>query len=73
MSHECHPGHGTTCCAQLVIDAAPHGTSSNGYACKVTGGHCLPGKQCVKLLEIFDAPRAEAMKIDGRKRIKGQK
>ena len=54
MSHADHPGHGSTCRARLTINAAPHGMSSDGYSCKVSGMHCLPGDRCTELLKIFD-------------------
>ena len=58
MTHEYHPGHDAVCRARLTINAAPHSTASNGYACKVSGGHCLPGTRCAEMLKIFDAHKA---------------
>jgi len=34
------------CIAQDKVTAHPHGTSSNGLRCLVTGGHCQPCDNC---------------------------
>lgn len=41
-----HPGYGADCPLQEIVNAHPLGTSSNGYRCGWTGGHCLPGDAC---------------------------
>lgn len=48
MSHDTHPGaDARDCPARVTVNARPMGMSTNGYACGVTGGHCLPcEKKC---------------------------
>lgn len=54
MTHQQHPGYDAyNCPARLTINAAAYAPTSNGYSCKVTGGHCLPGSNCPKLLVTF--------------------
>lgn len=41
--HEDHPGASASACPERYqVNASPFGTSSNGYGCSITGGHCLP-------------------------------
>ncbi|WP_455233503.1 hypothetical protein [Geopseudomonas aromaticivorans] len=45
--HEDHPGHSALGCElQITVNRAPCSSSSNGYACSATGGHCMPGDNC---------------------------
>lgn len=44
--HSNHPGHDARCELRTQINAHPRGSSSNGYGCNVTGGHCVPGEYC---------------------------
>ena len=49
QDHDAHPGHEAVGCRiQYVVTAAPFGqsSSSNGYGCYATGGHCLPDDKC---------------------------
>lgn len=50
--HPNHPGFAApTCPMRLTITAKPTTLGLNGYACSVTGGHCLPGQACDSLRE----------------------
>lgn len=44
--HEDHPGHDAADCPLRITINAVQTTTSNGYACRWTGGHCLPGADC---------------------------
>jgi hypothetical protein len=47
MTYQNHPGFDARDCpARVTVNAHPMGLSSNGYACGVTGGHCLPCDKC---------------------------
>jgi len=47
--HANHPGHSQVGCPlQLQINAHRMGTSSNGYACSWTGGHCMKNDECAE-------------------------
>ena len=49
--HENHPGHeARTCPLSLRVDAQTSRTS-NGYACRYTGGHCVPDDCCAARLK----------------------
>lgn len=45
--HANHPGWSADGCAARIV-VSPRGGSPNGggFACGVTGGHCLPGEKC---------------------------
>ena len=34
------------CPAKIEITAHPYGTSRDGCACSVSGGHCVPDNEC---------------------------
>jgi hypothetical protein len=57
--HANHPGlTAVSCPLRLTINAQPCGTSSNGYACSATGGHCMPEpKRCAELRDDTKASR----------------
>ena len=60
MSHADHPGFDApNCPARMTIYRSAYSPTSDGYSCKVTGGHCLPGSNCPKLLEILKAKDKE--------------
>lgn len=47
-----HPGFEMgECPLRITIVARLYSTSSNGYACSDTGGHCLPDGYCQKRRE----------------------
>lgn len=53
-----HPGYDAPDCPlRQIVRAHPNGTSSNGYGCTWTGGHCLPGDKC-------DSYRNESCKME---------
>jgi hypothetical protein len=56
MSHKDHPGFcAFGCKARITVNPAAYSMSSEGYSCKVTGGHCLPNdEKCPKLLKILE-------------------
>ena len=61
--HEDHPGHSALGCElQITVNRAPCGSSSNGYACSATGGHCVPGDDCAAR-RGDPAPPAKAIKL----------
>lgn len=46
-NHADHPGHSQSGCPlRHQINAAPYGTSHNGYGCLWTGGHCMKSEAC---------------------------
>lgn len=46
-NHANHPGHGNSDCPlRTQINAHIYGTSSNGYGCSWTGGHCIKTETC---------------------------
>ena len=62
-NHNNHPGHSATSCElNNKITAAFGSTSSNGYGCYATGGHCIPTDDCERLRqecrqeEIYNKP-----------------
>lgn len=34
------------CQLRMTVTAAPYAPTSDGHACRVTGGHCLPNSSC---------------------------
>jgi hypothetical protein len=45
--HANHIGSSAGACPlRITVNAHPYGMSSNGYACSVTGGHCIPSDVC---------------------------
>lgn len=45
--YEDHPGHSAiTCPLRYTVIPHPLGSSSHGYGCEGTGGHCVPGHYC---------------------------
>ncbi len=47
MSYENHPGFDASICVnRITVTAAASSTSANGYACSLSGGHCLPSEDC---------------------------
>lgn len=41
-----HPGYDAWGCPlRYVVHARRYGTSSDGYGCNATGGHCLPNDE----------------------------
>lgn len=55
-NHANHPGHDNHGCPlRLQINAAPYGTSHNGYACSHTGGHCRASDACAKRVEQHES------------------
>lgn len=53
-SYENHPGFGIECPCQLKVNPAPYGMSSRGFACRYTGGHCLPDEHCDERVEEWE-------------------
>jgi hypothetical protein len=52
--HENHPGAEVSdCVCRIQIDAHLQGSSSNGYACSITGGHCIPDRHCDNRRAMF--------------------
>lgn len=48
--HADHPGWtAEECPARLTIVPRPYATSGPGFACGVTGEHCIPGEKCERL------------------------
>jgi hypothetical protein len=46
-SFPAHPGYcAADCVLRLTITALRSDGAGGGYACSVTGGHCLPGALC---------------------------
>lgn len=42
-----HPGFDAQgCICQYTVTPAVHSTSSHGFGCIQSGGHCLPGDHC---------------------------
>lgn len=49
-----HPGFDAPdCYLRYTVVAAAYGTSHDGYGCRYTGGHCLPGENCARLGKLF--------------------
>ena len=49
-----HLGHvAPTCPLRITVRAHPMGTSSNGYSCQWTGGHCLPDVNCESFITEY--------------------
>ena len=45
--HHEHPGwDAEDCPLRITVTADRYGTSSDGFACSWSGGHCLPGDHC---------------------------
>jgi hypothetical protein len=62
--HSNHPGHtNSDCPLRLQINAAPYGTSRNGYACSWTGGHCVKSDDCGSLVSAHEQEQYNAPNI----------
>ena len=49
-----HPGlNATDCPARITVTPHNGAAHSGGYACSVTGGHCLPSTKCDELRDEF--------------------
>lgn len=48
MGYENHPGHEASCSLKQKVTPALYSTSSKGYGCNWTGGHCVPGDECTE-------------------------
>jgi hypothetical protein len=47
--HSEHPGwDAEDCPLRITVTASRYGTSSDGFACSMSGGHCLPSEVCAK-------------------------
>ena len=54
--HANHPGHGNgDCPLHQQVNAHIYGTSSNGYSCYWTGGHCIKSDACAERVEQHEA------------------
>ena len=52
--HKNHPGYSASACpVRITISAHTYGSSSNGYACSWTGGHCIPKASCKKIVKEY--------------------
>lgn len=55
---EHHPGFPVDICQlQITVQPGPYSTSSKGFACGYTGGHCLPGEQCDRWRQLQQETR----------------
>ncbi|QIG71234.1 hypothetical protein EVB32_127 [Rhizobium phage RHph_TM39] len=46
-THKNHPGvTASECPARITVNAQPSSNHGSGYACSVTGGHCIPSSDC---------------------------
>jgi hypothetical protein len=60
-----HPGSlAAPCELQVVVRAHPTGSSMNGYGCKFTGGHCLPGPECGRKQEIHEEQEKQQLQYE---------
>lgn len=68
MSFDTHPGHSASDCPlRMVVTAAFCGSSTNGYACSHTGGHCCPSGCCeARRASTFDDESANSDGIAAR-------
>jgi hypothetical protein len=54
--HANHPGHGNgNCPLRTQVNAHIYGTSSNGYGCSWTGGHCVKSDACETRVQQHEA------------------
>jgi hypothetical protein len=60
--HANHPGHNVSCELRTQVNAHFQGTSSNGYGCDMTGGHCVPSEHCDNRRN--EARQQDAMRAD---------
>jgi hypothetical protein len=55
-NHANHPGHANSDCPlRQQVNAALYGTSSNGYGCSWTGGHCVKSEACADRVQQHEA------------------
>lgn len=58
--HANHPGHGNgNCPLRTQVNAHIYGTSSNGYGCSWTGGHCVKSDACAERVQQHAAEETQ--------------
>ncbi len=63
--HIDHPGHLIDCPDKIKVTPLPYSMSSAGYACSITGGHCVPNN-CTKNEENEDGTISKNNRKGGR-------
>lgn len=56
QEYDGHPGFTASWCVERITITARSARTMNGYACSLTGGHCLPGTNMCPLTDLTKEP-----------------